>query len=140
MKLLLRSLAMGVAITLFACPLYAADFTQGPRFKISGPYAGNNLTVFLIHGPDTLTGKPLLTLQEALEQKKIIVHETGQVNELAVENLARDQPVYIQFGDIVKGGRQDRIIANDLIVPPRSGKMAVVSFCVEQGRWSQRGK
>jgi hypothetical protein len=37
---------------------------------ISGPFSHDNLTIFLLHGEDTLSGKPLLTLQEALEQKK----------------------------------------------------------------------
>jgi hypothetical protein len=61
------------------------------------------------------------------------------VNELAVENHG-DSDVYIQAGDIVKGGRQDRMISQDVIVPPRSGKVALGSFCVEQGRWSKRGQ
>jgi len=47
--------------------------------------------------------------------------------------------VYIQSGDIVKGGRQDRTIAMDFIVPPHSGKMPINAFCVEHGRWQARG-
>jgi hypothetical protein len=46
----------------------------------------------------------------------------------------------VQSGDIVKGGRQDRVLALDLIVPPKSGKIQIASFCVEQGRWSGRGE
>ncbi len=106
--------------------------------RISGPYVHENLAVFLIHGKDHLADQPFLTLQEALQQKKVTVHETGQVNQLAVENRS-DTDVYIQAGDIVKGGRQDRMISQDLIVPPRSGKVSIGSFCVEQGRWSPRG-
>jgi len=108
-------------------------------YTISGPFTHNNLTIFLLHGKDTLSGKPLLTLQEALEQKKAVVHETAQVNELSVENVSSDVEIYIQPGDIVKGGRQDRLIAFDMIVPPKSGKMPVASFCVEAGRWAKRG-
>jgi hypothetical protein len=108
-------------------------------YNISGPFTHNNLTIFLLHGKDTLSGKPLLTLQEALEQKKAVVHETAQVNELSVENVSSDVEIYIQPGDIVKGGRQDRLIAFDMIVPPKSGKMPVASFCVEAGRWAKRG-
>jgi hypothetical protein len=114
---------------------------EGPAaaYTISGPFTHDNLTIFLLHGKDTLSGKPLLTLQEALEQKKAVVHETAQVNELSVENVSPDVDVYIQPGDIVKGGRQDRLIVYDLILPPRSGKVPVASFCVEAGRWAQRG-
>jgi hypothetical protein len=107
--------------------------------RISGPYVHDNLAVFLIHGADRLAGKNYLTLQEALQKKVVIVHETGDVNELSVENVSRDQDVYIQSGDIVKGGRQDRTIMADFIVPPASGKMPIAAFCVEHGRWTQRG-
>jgi hypothetical protein len=106
--------------------------------KLSGPFTHENLTVFLIHGPDQLKGPPLLTLDEALEQKKVVVHETKTVNELSVENVG-DAPVFLQACDIVKGGQQDRILAHDLLLPPKSGKVAIKSFCCEQGRWSKRG-
>ena len=106
---------------------------------LSGPYTHENLTIFLIHGNDKIKDKVFLTLQEALEQKKVIVHETQNVNELAVENVSPDQEVFIQSGDLVKGGKQDRLLAFDLIVPPKSGKIPVAAFCVEAGRWQQRG-
>src|SRR5262249_3418792 len=50
-----------------------------------------------------------------------------------------DFEVFIQAGDIVKGGRQDRVFAYDLVVPVRSGKLLIASFCVEAGRWQGRG-
>ena len=108
-------------------------------YKISGPYTHNNLAVFLIHGQDKLGGKTFLTLQEALKQRKVVVYETKNVNELAIENLSRYEEVYVQSGDIVKGGQQDRMLGVDLIVPPRSGKISIAAFCVEQGRWQKRG-
>jgi len=61
------------------------------------------------------------------------------VNELSVENVATDEDVFIQSGDIVKGGQQDRVLAYDLIVPAKSGKTPIPSFCVEAGRWTKRG-
>lgn len=106
--------------------------------KITGPFVHENLTVFLIHGPDRIKGKAYLTLQEAMDRKVVIVHETGNVNELSVENVSKDQDVFIQSGDIVKGGRQDRTIAMDFICPPGSGKMPIEAFCVENGRWAAR--
>jgi hypothetical protein len=108
-------------------------------YTISGPFTHDNLTVFLLHGKDTLSGKPLMTLEEALAKKKAVVHETSNVNELSVENVADDVEIYVQPGDIVKGGKQDRLIAFDLILPPKSGKVPVASFCVESGRWAKRG-
>ncbi|MEJ2039347.1 MAG: hypothetical protein P8X55_10475 [Desulfosarcinaceae bacterium] len=48
--------------------------------------------------------------------------------------------LFIQSGDMVKGGRQDRTLSQDVVLPPKSGKMALDAFCVEQGRWSRRGR
>jgi ARG/rhodanese/phosphatase superfamily protein len=134
---------LGVAVLACGLGVAGAATAQAPRTpagqRISGPFTHANLSVFLIHGPGRSSGRPLVTLQEALAQKKVVVHETGNVNELAVENVSADADVYIQSGDIVKGGRQDRMIAQDFIVPARSGKMPIASFCVEHGRWSRRG-
>ncbi|HEX8773590.1 MAG TPA: DUF6569 family protein [Pyrinomonadaceae bacterium] len=112
---------------------------QAAEFRLSGPFTHENLTIFLIHGHDTINSRKILTLQEALERKRVIVHETKDVNELAIENVSRDEDVFVQSGDIVKGGQQDRVLAVDLIVPPRSGRVPIAAFCVEQGRWSKRG-
>lgn len=117
----------------------AAPAGEAVPFSISGPYTEGNLSIFLFHGKDTLPSKPILTLQEALEQKKIVVHETSSVNELSIENVSPDTAVFVQAGDIVKGGRQDRVLGYDLIVSAKS-KVPIPSFCVEQGRWSNRGR
>ena len=74
---------------------------QSPNYRISGPYTHKNLTVFLVHGKDLLKGHTFLTLQEALAQKKVIVYETKDVNELAIKNLS-NQDIYVQSGDIVR--------------------------------------
>lgn len=106
--------------------------------KISGPYTHDNLSIYLIHGPDKLPGKNFMTLGEALKTGKVIVHETGNVNQLAIENLSKND-IYIQSGDIVKGGKQDRVISLDFILKPDSGKVPIDAFCVEQSRWHPRG-
>ena len=67
------------------------------------------------------------------------MHETGNVNELQIENLGTDE-VFVQSGDIVKGGQQDRVLTVSLLLPPKSGRIPIASFCVEQGRWTARGK
>ena len=107
------------------------------NFAISGPFVHQNLAIFLIHGTGPLAGKEFLSLQEAMEQGKVIVHETENVNELAIENLSGDE-IFVQAGDIVKGGKQDRTFANDVVLGPHSGRVPIASFCVEQGRWSGR--
>src|SRR5450755_2070951 len=73
-----------------------------------------------------------------METKSTAVYETGTVGELLIENLG-DLDVFIQAGDILKGGRQDRVIGVDFILGKRSGRLPIPSFCVEQGRWHRRG-
>jgi hypothetical protein len=110
-------------------------------FRLSGPYTHENLTVFLIHKPGIpAESVSYLTLEEALQAKTLKVTEKAdgaQVNQLEVENTG-DQPVYLQAGDTVKGGKQDRTIGVDLVLPPKSGKRELAAFCVEPGRWSAR--
>jgi len=108
------------------------------EYRLEGPFTQGNLSVFLIHGKDRIKGQTFITLQEALIHRKVIVRETREVNELTIENISREE-VYVQSGDIVKGGQQDRMMAVDLILPPRSGKVKIAAFCVENGRWSKRG-
>jgi hypothetical protein len=148
-----KTLIEGIALLAIAFCLACASSTQAQlggsenqapeqftaaNYTVSGPHSHKNLTIFLLHGADQRQDKTPLTLQEAMERKVVVVHETGDVNNLAIENLSDDE-VYVQSGDIVKGGKQDRVLALDLIVPPKSGKISIASFCVEQGRWSGRG-
>ena len=111
---------------------------QAGNYRLSGPYTHKNLTIFLVHGKNVFEGKTFITLQEAMTQRKVVVYETKTVNELSIENLSNED-IYVQAGDIVKGGQQDRMIGVDLIVPGKSGKMPIAAFCVEHGRWSGRG-
>src|SRR5213080_118984 len=132
-------LLVGAPLGIVAWGSHAGQASQGKDdYRLEGPFTQGNLSVFLIHGKDKIKGQTFLTLQEALVQKKVIVRETRSVNELAIENISREE-VYVQSGDIVKGGQQDRMMAVDLILPPRSGKIPISAFCVENGRWSQRG-
>jgi len=143
--------AVSIAAGLILCnqPVLAGDPQalptsggQAPRaenYSLSGPYAYKNLAIFLIHAKDSKVTTKFMTLQEALEQKKVTVIETGTVNNLVIENVADDVHIYIQSGDIVRGGKQDRTIGNDYVIAPKSGKIPLSSFCVESGRWRQRG-
>jgi len=109
------------------------------EYRYTGPHTHENLTIYLIHGNETI--KPhFLSLQEALERELAVVHETDQVGQLAIENRSTTEDLFIQSGDIVKGGQQDRVLQYDMMIPPGSGKVPLASFCVEQGRWSPRGK
>ena len=108
------------------------------KLRITGPHVHDNLAIFLIHGRDRVKGKKFITLSQALKKKRILIRETGNVGQLTVENTGEDT-IYIQSGEIVKGGKQDRMLPYDAVIPPKSGKKPIASFCVEHGRWSRRG-
>jgi hypothetical protein len=131
------ALAAGT-LAVISPPSGAADRDAG-AYRFSGPYAHGNLTIFMVHGKPGLAGSTPITLQEAMQRGAVRVIETGSVNELQVENLGAEA-AFIQSGDIVKGGKQDRVLSVDLVLPPRSGKVAIASFCVEQNRWTRRGQ
>jgi hypothetical protein len=97
-----------------------------------------NLEVFALVGADQITKRDYLTLSQAMDKNLVRVHETRNVSELRIENLSGDVHVFIQAGDIVKGGQQDRTLITDLVLPPKSGLQPIGSFCVEQGRWTRR--
>ena len=105
-----------------------------------------------------------LSLKEGLDSKKILITEKtdtsshrlqnnrvnsnnieqqyvseGTVNTLFIENISSDT-VMVLAGEVVKGGKQDRVIAQDFLLYPRSGKKDVSVFCVEHGRWSTDDK
>jgi len=131
-----RSLLRCSSLAGFA--LLAASLAPADDFRVSGPYTHENLSIYLLHGAGKPVGTKLLTLQEAMDQQAVTVYETGQVNQLAIENRSSED-VFIQSGDIVKGGRQDRVLTTDVVLPAHSGKLPIGSFCVEHGRWTQRG-
>ncbi|MFL6229037.1 MAG: ARPP-1 family domain-containing protein [Pyrinomonadaceae bacterium] len=142
----LSGLALFVAALTLACATTAqvrqpttAEAAAAADYTVSGPYTHKNLSVFLVRAKDkTADGGNFLTLQEALQQKKVVVYETRNVNELAIENVSGED-VFVQSGDIVKGGQQDRMLAIDLVVQAHSGRIAISAFCVEHGRWTKRG-
>lgn len=81
-----------------------------------------------------------LTLQQALAKNKIKIteqDESGNVEELTMENISNDTIIVLP-GEIIKGGKQDRVIRKDVVLAPRSGKTKLPVFCVESGRWSDR--
>ncbi|NOQ75346.1 MAG: hypothetical protein GQ574_25270 [Crocinitomix sp.] len=108
------------------------------EFTILPSVSTGNLQVFLIEGQEMLGDKNYVTLSSAMEENMVTVKETGSVNELSIDNES-DAYIFIHSGDIVKGGKQDRTMAYDMIIPPNAKDVALQSFCVESGRWQARG-
>jgi hypothetical protein len=138
----LRSVA-ALAVAFLACAATVGWPQAGPggrreALRVTGPFVYENLDVYLIRGPGAATSRKVLTLERALAEKKVVVRETGAVSQLTIENLSSEE-VFVQAGEIVKGGRQDRVLGTDMILHPGSGQVPIASHCVEQGRWQKRG-
>lgn len=133
-EFLTTAATIGAAAPILGLPDWAAA-AEAPR--ISGPYAYANLALYFAHGPSA-PGPVPLTLQEALAKNQVLVHETGDVNRLIIENRGGEE-VFVQAGEIVKGGKQDRVLTVSLLLPKNSGPVPIGAYCVEQGRWQARG-
>jgi hypothetical protein len=112
-----------------------------PGFTLDGPFTHANLTIYVVRG-STSDAREYITLDEGLGARTVAVREkTGagqdraEVNTLEIENRS-DKWLFLQAGDIVKGGKQDRTIMTDLTLAPRSGPQPIEAFCVEHGRWT----
>ncbi len=104
---------------------------------INAPKTEQNLSLFILTGKEGIAGESYKILSEAMNEEEVTVKETGSVNKLSIDNNSSHY-VFIHSGDIVKGGKQDRTISYDVIVPPKTKNIPLESFCVEQGRWKQR--
>jgi ARG/rhodanese/phosphatase superfamily protein len=102
--------------------------------------AHGGLTVFWLHASAAPTPLALATLDEARVAGGLLVTERAQaaVSDLVIENRG---PVHVLLlaGEILQGGKQNRIVVEDVLVPPRSGPLTLPVYCVEQGRWQGAG-
>jgi len=116
----------------------AAGLPVLASLELTGPYVYQNLAIFAVHDHDTSHHQEILTLEEGLARKVVTIEEVGNVNQLVASNQGKTS-VYLQSGDIVKGGRQDRVLQHDTLLSPGSRKVPLAVFCVESGRWHGRG-
>lgn len=132
-----RSFLSYALLSLSFIALCGVNANAATGYRVTGPFVHDNLALYFLHG-EADKGPVPLTLEEALLKGKVQVDETSNVNQLTIENLG-DEEIFVQSGDIVKGGKQDRALLVSIALPPKSGKMPISAFCVEQGRWRARG-
>jgi hypothetical protein len=110
---------------------------DGVSYQVRGPFTHQDLTVFLLCS-NRQDGHDFLTLDEGLKEGLVTISEqqNERVGALCIDNQS-ERPLYLQEGERLVGGKQDRTIVSSLVIPPRSGKTSVPTFCVEQSRWTE---
>jgi hypothetical protein len=134
--------------------VHAGEVTAIAGYKILDPIRYGNLTVFPVVAAKSYGTGEFLTLDEGLRSGEVLVTEAGsvqglirrhgmpvtrsdggaQVNKLVLVNNSK-RPLLLLAGEIVSGGKQDRVIGKDRIVPAESDPIDLSVFCVEPGRW-----
>ncbi len=137
-------------------------------WTVLAPVSYKNLTLFPVRGRDLAPGGDYITLDEGIKNGTVIISEKGagqsqnaaqrpirrlrngrvvqqqvsmsdgaSVNELALTNKS-GKKLLLLSGEVIVGGKQDRIVEEDRIIPPVSIPVSLSVFCVEHGRWQQR--
>ena len=148
----MNSRILGAVVFVLAASALASAGTPTHEYKVLPPITRGNLSLFPIVGGVEANTAPLLTLDEGLRAGAVVVAEAGsvqglvrpgtyyprntggEVNRLVLVNNS-DRPLLLLAGEVVTGGKQDRVIGVDRIVPPKSDPIDLSVFCVESGRW-----
>ncbi|PYO57936.1 MAG: hypothetical protein DMD83_06625, partial [Candidatus Rokuibacteriota bacterium] len=95
------------------------------------------LTVLWLHAAEGAPPLEVATLDEARAQGTLVITERAQasVPELIVENRGKVHALLLA-GEILVGGKQNRVLKEDVLLPPASGARNLGVYCVEQGRWN----
>jgi ARG and Rhodanese-Phosphatase-superfamily-associated Protein domain len=147
-----RKLALFI-FTVAVATCFAGQVPSG--YRVLSPISHGNLTIFPVVASTTHDTSEFLTLDEGLRSGDVVVTEAGrvqplvrrgvriprggaQVNILVLVNNS-DRPLLLLAGEIVTGGKQDRVIGKDRIVPAHGDPIDLGVFCVEPGRWTAVG-
>ncbi|NMO21698.1 hypothetical protein HPC49_32710 [Pyxidicoccus fallax] len=134
---------LSALVALFIAPLaLAQNDSPAPElslgdYEAGAPVLAYNLAVVPLH---TRKGPPYddyTVLEEAQAAKKVSIRELdsdGTVRELRVHNKD-ERPLYLVGGELLLGGKQDRMVQSDVVLDPGE-RQKVPVFCVEQNRWS----
>ena len=152
----------GSLVFVFAAP-HTAQPSQRPEgdWRLLDPVTYENIAIFPVVSGSSQDTSLFLTLEEGLASGEVIVSERGaaglvrnrgqigprglpqydsgaSVNQLVLINRSK-RPLLLLAGELVSGGKQDRIIGKDRIVPVGAEPLPLDVFCVEHGRWTGGG-
>ncbi len=127
------------------------------EWRLLDPVNYENISVFPVVSSYNQDTSPFLTLEEGLATGEVTVREQGSetmvrgrdgrpvyipqpstgasVNQLVLINRSR-RPLLLLAGELVSGGKQDRVIGKDRIIPAGAPPLPLDVFCVEHGRWT----
>ncbi len=125
-------------------------------YKILAPITHGDLTVFPVVSDKIHDTSNFITLDEGIRSGDVVVTEVGnlhstmrrrppyqarpysgaEVNRLVLVNNSK-HPLILLAGEVVTGGKQDRVVGKDRIVPAESDPVDLSVFCVEHGRWTE---
>ncbi len=123
-------------------------------YKVLAPITRGNLTIFPVVADRSHDTRNFITLDEGIRSGEVLVNEQGsiqplirrqegnyylrgdgaEVNRLVLVNNS-NHPLILLAGEIVTGGKQDRVVGKDRIVPTKSDPIDLAVFCVEPERW-----
>jgi hypothetical protein len=148
--------ALGGLALIGAAPNPVPGKPEG-NWRLLDPVTYENITIFPVVSSFMQDTSPFLTLDEGLSSGEVIVSEQGaaglartrdgrpvavpqynsgaSVSQLVLINRSK-RPLLLLAGELVSGGKQDRIIGKDRIVPVGSEPLPLDVFCVEHGRWT----
>jgi len=109
--------------------------------RVGQAAAHSGLLVFWLYPKEQIPALEVATLDEARKSGALLITERDQatVPELVVENRGKTH-ILLLAGEILIGGKQNRVLREDILLPPWSGPRAIGVFCVEQGRWNEGRK
>jgi len=127
------------------------------EWRLLDPVTYENISVFPVVSSQSQDTSAFLTLEEGLAAGEVTVAEQGaqvmqrsrdgrpiyitppttgaSVNQLVLINSSK-RPLLLLAGELVSGGKQDRVIGKDRIVPVGAPPLPLDVFCVEHGRWT----
>ncbi|HWX54522.1 MAG TPA: DUF6569 family protein [Verrucomicrobiae bacterium] len=123
-------------------------------YRVLAPITHGDLTIFPVVADSVHDTSGFLTLDEGMRTGEVVVTEVGkiagmmrrrpaptyqqvngaEVNRLVLVNNSK-RPLILLAGEVVTGGKQDRVVGKDRIVPAESDPVDLSVFCVEHGRW-----
>jgi hypothetical protein len=122
-------------------------------YKLLAPISHGDLTIFPVVSAKSHDTSSFLTLDEGIRSGEVVVTEAGtisgmirrrrplpqsysraEVNRLVLVNNSK-RPLILLAGELFTGGKQDRVVGKDRLVPAESDPVDLSVFCVEPGRW-----